>query len=876
MVGFGGSRFRCGTVFVASLGLFASSVLVGGLPAVAAPVSDGLLASYDFNETSGTVLSDKSGNGLDGTVVGEPVWTGTEMEFSGQNYVKLPDDFLKGRSEATIVVEALPDEAALSTSDMLWSFGGTGDARTGQFFMAPMGPRAAISRTNWQNGAEQVALSPSKLVAGQWQSIAVSIGTNADGNTATLRFYVNGELVAERANSNTRLSDLQVHTNNLIGGSAYSGDAKFTGAISDTQIYNRALTAQEIFEISEEAALEHVDSFEDSVQAVLDMIPDPLVMSDQRMVLPAFKELVTWDTVSDEITIDADGVTARATQPAIGRPPAVGTLLATAKYRGLEASREIAVEIEPTVSDEDEYGYLMVHHVEAPREYKEKIYLSISRGDDPEQWERLNGGEPILTSHLGTTGVRDPYLTYSPETQTYYIIATDLRAYAGVPGSWPVWNTHGSTKLHVWESKDLVTWSNLHQLDVAADRNGDTIKQIGMAWAPEATWVPDYYGEGDGAFVLYWSSNLFPDDDVNHSTSTYHRVLIGATKDFNQNTYDFLSPFVDIGSYTIDTNILQANGKTYRTTKDNTTSLFMEVTESSTWWLPSTKWDLVQRRICITEPANIGPCEAPLTFKSHKDDLWYLYGDLANGYKPMYSRDLDNGWRALTSPLFDLPDATKHGGVISLTKKQYDTIRGADAGSVISEDLGVTIISEGADEESVLSALPNAKVNLAFGLGESELPVTWDVDAVDFSAPGTYEVEGTVQSIGANENQWVGAGGSTAYDAPDRQLYSSTALNVKAAVVVEAVEEGAVSAVATTRCVAGKVVVASTVTNSGREAVTVDVESLYGSKSGISVPPGKSVSQAFSTRLAEIPAGSVRVNGQDVEVGAEYSVSSCG
>lgn len=52
----------------------------------------------------------------------------------------------------------------------------------------------------------------------------------------------------------------------------------------------------------------------------------------------------------------------------------------------------------------DPYGYLLVHFIEDPDHYAERIYLDLSEDDDPERWHPLNGGRPILTSTLGTKG----------------------------------------------------------------------------------------------------------------------------------------------------------------------------------------------------------------------------------------------------------------------------------------------------------------------------------------------------------------------------------------------------------------------------------------------------------------------------------------
>ena len=44
------------------------------------------------------------------------------------------------------------------------------------------------------------------------------------------------------------------------------------------------------------------------------------------------------------------------------------------------------------------------------------------------------------------------------------------------------------------------------------------------------------------------------------------------------------------------------------------------------------------------------------------------------GYQPMRSKNLDSGFALLDSPDYYLSEHTKHGGVASLTKEEYDRI----------------------------------------------------------------------------------------------------------------------------------------------------------------------------------------------------------
>ena len=71
--------------------------------------------------------------------------------------------------------------------------------------------------------------------------------------------------------------------------------------------------------------------------------------------------------------------------------------------------------------------------------------------------------------------------------------------------------------------------------------------------------------------------------------------------------------------------------------------------------------------------------------------------------------------------------------------------------------------------------------------------------------------------------------------------------------------ELAVTADATTKCVAGKAVVTVKATNGADVAVDLVATSAFGSKLFANVAPGKSVSQAFSTRLATLYDGEISV-----------------
>lgn len=859
-----------------------ASAAAGAAPA--APTA-GLLAEYLFDQTSGSSIPNRVSGGAAATVVNgtDAHWTGSSLLFAGgaktsptANWVRLPDGILSGRTSATVTIETKLDATMKNNWNFLWNIGS--DSTT-QYYFASVRDNPRTSITTNGGGGEVNARSGSALDANRWYSLTSVI----DGAAGHITFYVDGVQVA-RTNTAMTPASITDQTLNAIGRAPYP-DPMYKGEVSAFRVYDRALTAAEVNDVSTADAAIHAASFQQAAQTLADGVAG-VTFDEAVTTLPTYGGRVSWSSADPAIEIGADGVTATAEQPADGEAPLRTTLTATATVRGATATRAVPVTVKPQAAATDAFGYAMVHFIEDSAGYAEKIYLDVSRGDNPEQWDPLNGGKPILASDLGTTGIRDPYLTYNPETGTYYIIATDLRVFGGDRGvtgctEWCYWSSKGSTKLNVWESKDLVSWSDLRQFDVALS-DGAKVGEFGMAWAPEATWVPDYDGAGEGAFVLYWSSNVYANPE--HTGSSYSRILWGATPDFTQETYEYGGTFIDAGGNTIDTTIIQDDGTTYRITKDNSAGkgIYLESTAAAEWWKPAATWTPLQTRIgAVWAGGNAGGVEGPAVFQRHGEDKWYLYVDVipSTGYRPMQTMDLDAGFTQLVSSSFFMAPSTKHGGIVGLTKAQYDEIREADAATAVAGDLGAVEVEADATASAVRAAMPaRADVVLAYGRGTATQPVTWDLSGVDTSEPGTYEVTGTVRTIGANLNQWVGTGGSTAWNAPGKQLFSSTAVTVTADVVVAA-PVVPVTVTAETRCVSGKVTLTVRVTNDGSAPVALAVSTPYGSKSVASLAPAKSASAAFSTRLPTIGSGTVEVGvttggGSGAASGA-FSAANC-
>lgn len=315
-------------------------------------------------------------------------------------------------------------------------------------------------------------------------------------------------------------------------------------------------------------------------------------------------------------------------------------------------------------SSGEPFGYLLVHFVEDPDGYGEQVYFSLSEGDDPCSWVRLNGGGPLLRSNTGTTGIRDPYVVRG--AGEFFIVATDLRIYGGDDAGWDAWTRHGSRSILVWRSTDLVTWSEPWSLEVAPPT-------AGMAWAPEAV-----YDAGRAEFLLFWSSTLYEADDPEHRGDAYSRVLAAWTPDFRRlGTPQVL---IDRGADVIDTTMLVEGDVVHRISKQESFApesdrIYHEIGPG----LLSDEYRTVATRIGADAFDRL---EAPVVFKDHHRDIWYLFVDQYDrrpqGYVGLRTTDVSRGrWELIPSDRFHMPPNTKHGGVLPLLGDEWERLRAA-------------------------------------------------------------------------------------------------------------------------------------------------------------------------------------------------------
>jgi PKD repeat protein len=200
----------------------------------------GLVAAYGFDEGLGAAALDVSGNGNNGTVTGAS-WTsnsrfGKALSFGGSSLVTVADSASLDLSSG-MTLEAWVNPVALNGSWMNVIFKANGDPGSANPAYLLQGCSAASSAPSvYINGAPSNLAASSPLPLNTWSHIAATY----DG--ATIRFFVNGLLVASRAQTGAIIASSDVLT---IGGNAYSGQ-NWAGLIDEVRIYNRALSPVEI------------------------------------------------------------------------------------------------------------------------------------------------------------------------------------------------------------------------------------------------------------------------------------------------------------------------------------------------------------------------------------------------------------------------------------------------------------------------------------------------------------------------------------------------------------------------------------------------------------------------------------------------------
>ena len=311
----------------------------------------------------------------------------------------------------------------------------------------------------------------------------------------------------------------------------------------------------------------------------------------------------------------------------------------------------LAVTVGGTAAAQDG-GYLFATFKGEQTPMTEQIYFVVS--DDGRAWQQLNGGEPVLVSTLGTKGVRDPYLVRKPGGG-FVLIATDLSVHL-INHDWGKAATQGSKSIVVWESDDLVTWSEPTLAKVSPD-------DAGCTWAPEAV-----YDEEKGEYLVFWSSANGRDGFKKF------RVWAARTKDFKAFGEPFI--YIDREFPVIDTTIVRDAGRYHRFTKhEQRKAIFMESAHRL-----DGPWAEVETFTLKETEGYEGPeCFQLTPAEDGQPATWCLVLDhfvKGEGYKPWTTTDLAKGDFQPAGD-FQFPFPLRHGAILPISAAEMARLREA-------------------------------------------------------------------------------------------------------------------------------------------------------------------------------------------------------
>lgn len=293
-------------------------------------------------------------------------------------------------------------------------------------------------------------------------------------------------------------------------------------------------------------------------------------------------------------------------------------------------------------------NYLFVHFI---GDFKngEQVYFSVSK--DGLHWKELNEAKPVLTSTEGDKGVRDPFIVKHPNTGIYYLFGTDLSMYHR-NHEWEKAVLNGSRDIIVWESTDLVHWSESRFCTVG-------LPEAGCVWAPEAI-----YDEEEEAFLVFWASNIKERDDK----EARHRIYASYTNDFKE----FTPPkkYIEKEQSVIDTTIVYKDNYYYRFTKDEKTKkIILDKGKDLKGYFEEVSSETLSKAEGLE-----GPQVYPLS-----QNRWILIVDQfakGLGYVPYEIKDFNTGdIQLLDQNAYNFGKTRKrHGGVIPISEEEYNKL----------------------------------------------------------------------------------------------------------------------------------------------------------------------------------------------------------
>lgn len=714
-------------------GALAGAMTVMGLPVITVNAEENVpvkLADFNFNEEAadsafagGNARAATNGTCKIDAKTGED----SALYLDGSSYLNVTMNdggaLLAGKEEITVSYDAKAEK-----NEKSWTFFAARDANKSTYknehYFATIHNSGSITVQRFNNTNERPENDVTFASGGGWMHVDVVYAASST------KLYVNGELKGETSKNIYKLSDILGTTGGIvqIGKANWDNGEFFKGWLDNYRIYDGVL--------SEASIQTQYQEFQESMEAITEWENRPATQKDYddleilnkddvRGNLALIKKgrygsTIEWTSTNTDVVTDTAAESSLydggiVTRPEAGSDPVTLTLTAKLSYPEQEdKTKTFEVTVQPKEANLDtDYtaGYLWTNF--GTEDGYEKIFLGYS--EDGLTWKKLNKtdgvSKAILTNNAkgSDLGVRDPHIIRSPEGDRYWIIGTDLHAEGGGAGG-SGWNQlNSSQNIVVWESNDLVNWSEPRLVYAG-------FEQAGCVWAPEAI-----YDEVSGDYIVYWSIRDKSKADTDENAL---RVYVCRTRDFKtfSESKIWLSEDQDSGKEVniIDSTIVKGDdNKFYRfSTSDWNTVIdvsdtldtedVLDVRADAAQSKPNGSW----KRLVTRSGSSTAGFDSREGFTVYKlpDGKWCAMGD-HDGYKAFVTDDLASGkWTAATADFVD--GRFRHGTVVRLSKTEE---------ARILESYGEKF-SEGNGEEPVTE--PVLEYNFEQDLGSTTMTDT--------------------------------------------------------------------------------------------------------------------------------------------------------
>src|SRR3989339_414710 len=195
------------------------------------------VGEWHFEENTGTIANDSSGNNNTGTLVNSPVWTtgriGKGLQFNGGNYVSIPNSASLNPTTA-LTIEAWFRKTADVAYQRILAKSNYPNWEYALYF----GDTGAMQGAIGVGGTTRYSSMSSVLSVGTWYFVTLTY------DNSRLRLYVNG---GEQGSGSSINGSIDSRSESFcIGKDGGTSGAYFSGIIDEVVIYNRCLTSAEI------------------------------------------------------------------------------------------------------------------------------------------------------------------------------------------------------------------------------------------------------------------------------------------------------------------------------------------------------------------------------------------------------------------------------------------------------------------------------------------------------------------------------------------------------------------------------------------------------------------------------------------------------